>query len=72
MNIYEQVPESAKLSTAIGPAALSILGMPLDQWVYVLSAIVSLLVIVEKLPKVIQSIKSLKDWITGKKDDFSE
>lgn len=72
MNIYEHVPESAKLSTAIGPTALSLLGIPIDQWVYVLSAIVSLFVIVEKLPKVVHSIKSMKDWIQGKKNDPSQ
>ncbi len=71
MNIYEQVPESAKLSTALGPAAFSLMGMPLEQWVYVLSAVVSLFIIIEKLPKVVHSIKSMKDWLTGKKNDPS-
>jgi hypothetical protein len=71
MQVLEHVPESAKLTTAIGPAAISLFGMPLDQWVYALSAVVSILVILEKLPKVIHSIKNLKDWITGKKDDPS-
>lgn len=72
MNIYEHVPESVKVSTAVGPAALSLLGMPIEQWVYILSAVVSLFIIIEKLPAVVHSIKRMRDWITGKVDDPSE
>lgn len=60
MTIYENIPESAKLTTAIGPAALSLFGVPLEQWVLVLSAIVSILIILEKIPKAIDSLKNLK------------
>lgn len=72
MNIYENVPETVKVSTAVGPAALSMFGLPIEQWIFVLSAIVSILVIVEKLPKAIHSIKSMYEWIVGKRNDPSE
>lgn len=72
MDIYERIPETAKVSTAVGPAALTLIGMPLDQWILILSAVVSILVIIEKLPKVIHSIKNIKEWIQGKRNDPSD
>lgn len=62
-HILEQVPDSAKItSVAIAPI-LSIFGVPLEQWVYVLSAIMTLLFIIEKIPKVIISLKWIWDRI---------
>lgn len=69
MDVFERVPEAAKVSAAVGPAALTLMGMPLEQWILILSAIVSILVIIEKLPKVIHSIKNIVDWIRGVRDD---
>jgi hypothetical protein len=57
--IYDKIPETAKVGTAVGPAALTLAGLPLDQWILILSAIVSLLVIIEKLPRAIDSMKIL-------------
>ena len=72
MNIYENIPETVKVSTAVGPAALSLYGLPIEQWVFILSAVVSILVIVEKLPKAIQAIRNMYQWIIGKRNDPSE
>lgn len=69
MDIYERIPEAAKVGTALGPAALTLMGIPLDQWLLILSAVVSLLIIVEKLPKAIHAIKNIVEWVRGKRDD---
>ena len=51
MNIQEtlqQVPDSAKLSVALSSTALTFMGISVEQWMYLLSGIVSLLFIIEK------------------------
>ena len=68
-DIFEKIPETAKVTTAVGPAVMTLMGMPLDQWILVLSAIVSLLVIIEKLPKVITAIQNIVQWVKGKRDN---
>lgn len=59
MEIYEKIPESAKVTTALGPAALGLFGIPLEQWILILSAIVSILIIIEKIPKAYNAIVSM-------------
>lgn len=56
-HIVEQVPDSAKITSVAITPILSIFGVPLEQWVYVLSAIMTILFIIEKIPKVIISLK---------------
>lgn len=56
-HILEQVPDSAKITSVAITPILSIFGVPLEQWVYVLSAIMTILFIIEKIPKVIISLK---------------
>lgn len=63
MQVYENIPESAKLATAVGPAALSLFGVPLEHWILILSAIVSILVIIEKIPKAIESMIKIRNKI---------
>lgn len=62
MNISEfsnSVPDSVKVGLATGSTALTLFGVPVEQWMYVLSAIVSLLFIIEKLPKAYNSLKQM-------------
>lgn len=59
MQIYEHVPDSVKLAVAAGPPGLFFLGMPMEHWILIMSAIASILVIIEKLPKAIDSIHNL-------------
>lgn len=56
MDLYDKIPESAKVTTALGPAALNMFGVPLSEWVLILSICVSVLIIIERIPKVIDSI----------------
>jgi len=55
----DQVPDGAKVAVSVASPVLSFLGVPLQEWTYVLSAIVSLLFIIEKTPLLIQRIKEL-------------
>ena len=71
MQALEQIPDSVKLSTALSSSVFTFMGLPVEQWMYILSAIVSLLFILEKIPKVIQSIQKTYKWLTGDKDAFS-
>ncbi len=61
----QAVPDSAKLTAIAAAPVLTILGMSLQEWTYVLSAIVSLFFILEKLPMVITRIKTFKKWIVN-------
>jgi len=54
-----QIPDSAKIAIATSSSALSFLGVPVEQWMYLLSAIVSVLFILEKLPVVIKMFKEM-------------
>jgi hypothetical protein len=55
----DQVPDSIKLSTSALTPVLAFAGVPIEQWVFVLSAILTTLFIIEKIPRVMQSLK----WI---------
>lgn len=55
--ILEKIPDSTKITTAAIAPVLNLFGMPLDQWVLILSILLTLLFIVEKIPKALLSIK---------------
>jgi hypothetical protein len=71
MQVLEQVPDSVKLSTALSSSVFTFMGLPVEQWMFILSAIVSVLFIIEKIPKVILSIQSTYRWFKGDKDALS-
>ena len=62
MQILEQVPDSVKLTAVVTPPVLSFFGIPLQEWVYILSIIMTTLFIIEKIPKAITSLR----WIYRK------
>lgn len=66
-NYTQHVPDTLKVSTAISAPVLTFLGVSVEQWTFVLSATVSLLFIIEKLPTTIERLKQLKRWIDAKK-----
>lgn len=70
MQILDQIPDSAKITVATVPPGLYVFGMPMEHWILILSAIASLLLIIEKLPKAIDSIHKLigrfKRWRSGR------
>lgn len=69
MQVMEQIPDTVKITTALSSSALTFMGLPVEQWMYIMSAIVSLLFILEKLPKAVNSIRLLVKWIKGERDE---
>ena len=71
MQVLEQIPDSVKITLATVPPGLYLFGIPMEHWILILSAIASALVIVEKLPKALDSIYKLtmkfKKWRNGVK-----
>lgn len=57
------VPDSIKIGLATGSSALTLFGVSVQDWMYILSAIVSLLFIIEKAPVFIQRVKELIKWV---------
>lgn len=61
MQIHEHIPDSVKLAIAAGPPGLYFFGLPVEHWILIMSAIASVLVIIEKIPKALDSILILKE-----------
>lgn len=57
------VPDSVKLTLATGTSALTLFGITVQDWMYIGSAIVSILFIVEKSPIFIERVKELYSWL---------
>ena len=57
-----QVPDNLKVGVSIAPAALTLFGIGLQDWVYITSAIVSLMFVIEKMPVVIKRFKEFGNW----------
>ncbi len=68
----EQVPDAVKAGVAVSSPVLALFGYPVEQWGFVLSAIVALLFIVEKLPMFITRLWQLKEWIDAKRQKRTE
>lgn len=66
MKYLQEINDTAKVTLATGAPALTLFGYPVETWGYVLSAIVSLMFIIEKLPIFITRMKQFKEWINGK------
>ena len=63
MTTLEQIPDTLKIGVSVSAPALAFLGVSVEDWTFVLSAIVSILFIIEKMPMLITRIKSLIQWI---------
>lgn len=66
MTIQEQlasVPDSVKIGIATGSSALTLFGVSVQDWMYILSAIVSILFIIEKAPVLFVRAKEFWNWI---------
>lgn len=58
-HISEHIPDGIKVGVSVSAPALTVAGVPLEQWTFILSAIVSILFIIEKLPMLINRVKQL-------------
>lgn len=66
MNL-ENVPDTAKVAVSTAAPVLELFGIPVSEWTYVLSAIVSLLFIIEKSPMLYQRLKDLYEYVQAKR-----
>jgi hypothetical protein len=63
----QNIPDSAKVVTATAAPVLTLFGVSVEEWTYILSIIVSLLFIIEKIPVMVSRAKALKEWIYAKR-----
>lgn len=61
-----------KVSVATGAPVLTVAGYPVEQWGYVLSAIVALFVIIEKSPIVVARIRQFRNWVRKKRNECTK
>ena len=71
MNAYQQalenIPDGIKVGTAVSAPVLNLFGVPIEEWTFILSAIVSVLFIIEKLPIFILRCKTFVRWLKERK-----
>lgn len=63
LDIVKSTPETIKVAAAITPPGLHLLGASVEEWSFILACIVSVVVIVEKLPVVAKRIKEAARWM---------
>lgn len=63
MFVSDQTADAVKVGVSVAPAALSLYGIGLQDWVYITSAIVAIMVMIEKLPIMFSRVRSLVRWI---------
>lgn len=63
MQILENIPDSMKVAVSVSPPVFTVMGLPMETWTYILSAIVSLMFIIEKLPVFFERCKSFYNWM---------
>lgn len=64
--LVESVPDSLKVGASVAPAALTLFGIGLQDWVYITSAFVSIMFMIEKMPVVIQRFRTFFNWLLYK------
>ena len=64
----QHIPDSVKVSVATASSALTLFGVSVEQWMYALSAIVSILFIIEKAPILFIRINQFRNWIKRNKN----
>lgn len=63
MQVLEQIPDSVKVVTATSaPVMHYFFGVSVEEWTFILSAIVSILFIVEKTPMLIRRVREFREW----------
>lgn len=73
MQYMEQVPDSVKVATAVAAPMFSVFGVTVEEWTYILSAVVSVMFIIEKSPIVWKKLKTFGRWIADRwQDEFRD
>lgn len=68
MQILEHIPDSLKIAASTGPSVVTLFGIPMEQWTYVASAVVSVMFVIEKMPVMIKRLKEFYAWMREVKD----
>jgi hypothetical protein len=63
MQYLEDVPDGVKITASLAAPGLSYMGISVEEWTYIFSAIVSIMFIIEKAPVVFRRIKEFIKWI---------
>jgi hypothetical protein len=63
---HETINEVARAAPPLGVGGLSLYGIPLNEWVLLLTAIYTIFLIVDKFPSVIERIRALVRWVKGR------
>ena len=63
----EHIPDGVKVAISAAPPTLTFMGFPMQEWTYVLSAVVSILFIIEKMPTIISRVRTFIHWIKNVK-----
>lgn len=62
-DVLQTVPDTVKVAATAAAPALTFLGVQVEQWGYVISAIVGILFIIEKIPGAAKNISLFVEWV---------
>lgn len=68
--MLDQVPDGVKVAGAMTAPVLTFLGITVEDWTFILSAFVSILFIIEKLPMFINRVRAFIRWMREAKIDL--
>lgn len=69
MKNHDATLEAVRALPPVGVGALSVAGLPLNEWVLILTIIYTLFLIIDKLPVVWQRIKQFGAYLKGLRND---
>lgn len=64
--ITEDISDIIKGSVAFGVPTTSFMGVPLQEWMYIVSICAAVLLILERMPTAYASLKSMKEKVYGR------
>jgi hypothetical protein len=59
----DHIHDTVKVGASVAAPGLHFLGVSVEEWTFVLSAVVSILFIIEKMPMLITRLKGFIRWI---------
>lgn len=59
----EHFKDAALAAPPVGVGTLTLAGMPLSQWVLILTAVYTIFLIIDKAPAVMRVLQSLCKWV---------
>lgn len=59
----ETINEVARAAPPLGVGGLSLYGMPLNEWVLILTAIYTIFLIVDKVPTMVDRLRAFVKWV---------